>query len=56
MDKIEKMVQELETAARLNGLNVFPQGFYTKLNDDERAEVIRIYRNRYVEEKKGVLI
>jgi hypothetical protein len=52
MNKIEKMVLELDVANQLNGLNQFPQSFYTNLNDKERAEVVKIYRERYVNVKK----
>jgi len=43
--KIEKMVRELETLKFFGLLNRLPNDFY-KLTDDEKAEVIRRYRQR----------
>lgn len=44
-EKIEKMVRELEMLKFFRLLNRLPNDFY-KLTDDEKAEVIRRYRQR----------
>ena len=44
--KVNKVVNELETSIFLHGRAVFPNSFYDQLNYEERAEVVRIYRNK----------
>jgi hypothetical protein len=45
-EKVIRMVDNLEMLRFFSGLNRLPKEFYTTLNDEEKAEVIRRYRRR----------
>lgn len=45
-DKIEKWVKQLAASSYRRRLEYLPRGFYRELNDQEKAEVLRRYKDQ----------